>query len=50
LYSFDDLLFDLNSRDRFQNRASQAAKRVEMSQENRPPIDELAGVKMFKEV
>lgn len=38
-----------NKGDRFVNRAEQVAKRVEMVEANRPPVDELAGVRMFKE-
>ena len=35
--------------DRFVNRAEQVAKHAGMVQANRPPVDELAGVRMFKE-
>jgi len=35
--------------DRFVNRAEQVAKHAGMAQANRPPVDELAGVRMFKE-
>lgn len=46
---YSNLLINALFSDRFVNRAEQVAKHVGMVQANRPPVDELAGVRMFKE-
>lgn len=42
-------MFKKSKGDRFVERTSHAARRADMELSNKPPIDELAGVRMFKE-